>query len=40
MADKELIVRVCHAYATSAQWSNANPVLMSGEMGVESDTQK
>lgn len=40
MADKELIVRVCHAYATSAQWSNANPVLMSGEMGVESDTRK
>lgn len=40
MADKELSVRVCHAYATSAQWSNANPVLMSGEMGVESDTQK
>lgn len=40
MADKELIVRVCHAYATSAQWNNANPVLMSGEMGVESDTQK
>lgn len=40
MADKELIARVCHAYATSAQWSNANPVLMSGEMGVESDTQK
>lgn len=40
MADKELIVRVCHAYATSAQWSNANPVLMGGEMGVESDTLK
>ena len=40
MADKELIARVCHAYATSAQWSNANPVLMGGEMGVESDTLK
>lgn len=40
MADKELIVRVCHAYATSAQWSNANPVLIGGEMGVESDTLK
>ncbi len=40
MADKELIVRVRHAYATAAQWTSANPVLMSGEMGIESDTRK
>ena len=37
MATKELKARVKHAYLSAAEWSKANPILLSGEIGVDSD---
>lgn len=33
-------VRLILRHGTAAQWTTANPVLASGEMGVETDTNK
>lgn len=35
---KTVKARLKHPYRTAAQWTSANPVLLSGEMGYESDT--
>ena len=33
-------IRLILRHGTAAQWTTANPILASGEMGVESDTNK
>lgn len=40
MAEKTVYARVQNGYDTAANWSTNNPVLLAGEMGVESDTLK
>lgn len=40
MADKTLNIRIQLRNDTAANWTNANPLLLKGEMGVESDTGK
>ena len=37
MATKELKARVKHAYLSAAEWSKANPILLIGEIGVDSN---
>ena len=37
---KTVKARLKHPYRTAAQWTSANPVLLSGEVGYESDTGK
>ena len=38
MASKELNVIIKHRYDTSSNWTTNNPVLLAGELGIESDT--
>ena len=40
MATKIIEGKFMPQYKTAAQWSIANPVLLRGETGVESDTRK
>lgn len=40
MADKTLNIRIQLRNDTAANWTNANPLLLKGEMGVETDTGK
>ena len=40
MASKELNVKVKHRYDTASNWTTNNPVLLAGELGIESDTKK
>ena len=40
MADKLLNIRIQLRNDTAENWTNANPVLLKGEMGVETDTGK
>lgn len=40
MADKTLNIRIQLRNDTAANWTNANPILLKGEMGVETDTGK
>lgn len=40
MADKTLNVRQQQKYDTSTNWTSNNPILLAGEMGIESDTNK
>lgn len=40
MATKTLKGKFLPQYRTAAQWSAANPVLLAGEIGIESDTRK
>ena len=40
MADKTLNIRIQLRNDTAENWTNANPVLLKGEMGVETDTGK
>lgn len=40
MADRTLNIRIQLRNDTAENWTNANPVLLKGEMGVESDTGK
>lgn len=40
MASKELNVKVKHRYDTASNWIANNPVLLAGELGIESDTNK
>ena len=35
---KTVKARIKHPYRTAAQWTSTNPVLLSGEVGYESDT--
>lgn len=37
---KTLNTRIKHAYKTANEWTQSNPVLLEGELGVESDTKK
>ena len=39
MATKEIKARLRHTYLTATEWNSKNPVLLVGEIGVESDTQ-
>lgn len=39
MASKELNVKVKHRYDTALNWTTNNPVLLAGELGIESDTK-
>lgn len=34
------IIKIQHLRGTAAQWTNRNPVLPEGEIGVETDTEK
>jgi hypothetical protein len=38
--NKLINTRIQHKYDTSTNWSNENPTLLAGELGVESDTGK
>lgn len=38
MADKTLNARIKQKYDTAANWQTNNPILLAGEIGVESDT--
>lgn len=38
MAEKELNVRILHAYKTESEWSSSNPVLKAGEVGYVNDS--
>lgn len=40
MADRQLSVRILLRNDTALNWTNQNPVLARGEMGIESDTRK
>ena len=40
MADKTLNIRIQLRNDTAKNWTNANPILLKGEMGVETDTGK
>lgn len=40
MAQKTLTVRQKQKYDTATNWTTNNPVLLAGEIGVESDTNK
>lgn len=40
MADNILKVRVRHAYKTDAEWANANPILLKGEIAYSSDIRQ
>ena len=40
MEDKVISVKLRTQYDTAANWASNNPVLLSGELGVESDTLK
>ena len=40
MADNILKARVRHAYKTDAEWANANPVLLKGEIAYSSDIRQ
>lgn len=40
MADKTINTRQKQKYDTSTNWINNNPVLLAGEIGIESDTNK
>lgn len=40
MADNILKARVRHAYKTDAEWANANPVLLKGEIAYSSDIKQ
>lgn len=40
MASKELNVKVKHRYDSASNWTTNNPVLLAGELGIESDTGK
>ena len=40
MADKVISVKLRTRYDTTANWISNNPVLLSGELGIESDTLK
>lgn len=37
---KQLVVKIGHRYNTSEIWSLVNPILIKGEMGIESDTNR
>lgn len=38
MANKNIIARVQNKYDSSTNWASANPILLAGELGIESDT--
>lgn len=40
MADNILKARVRHAYKTDAEWANANPILLKGEIAYSSDIRQ
>ena len=40
MADNVISVKLRTRYDTAANWASNNPVLLSGELGIESDTLK
>ena len=40
MASKELNVKIKHRYDTASNWTTNNPVLLAGELGIESNTGK
>jgi len=40
MADKVISVKLRTRYDTAANWATNNPTLLSGELGIESDTLK
>jgi hypothetical protein len=40
MASKELNVKLKQRYDTASNWTTNNPVLLAGELGIESDTKK
>lgn len=40
MAERTLNVRIKQKYDTASNWSAKNPVLLAGEIGIESDTNK
>lgn len=40
MASKELNVKIKQRYDTASKWTTNNPVLLAGELGIESDTKK
>ena len=40
MADRTLNIRIQLRNDTAENWTNANPLLLKGEMGVETDTGK
>lgn len=37
---KTLYTRIKHAYKLSTEWTQNNPILLEGELGIESDTKK
>ena len=39
MANKEINARIQLRYDSSSNWSTSNPVLLRGELGIESDTR-
>ena len=39
MADKTINARIKHRVSTALEWATANPVLLLGEIGIESDTR-
>ena len=40
MANKTISARQRQKYDTSTNWASKNPVLLAGELGIESDTKK
>ena len=40
MANKNINVRLITRNDTAAKWAEKNPILMAGEIGVETDTRK
>ena len=35
-----MVVRIQLRHDTAQNWTNANPILLSGEVGIETDTNK
>jgi hypothetical protein len=38
--NKLINTRIQHKYDTSINWSTENPILLSGEIGIDSDTNR
>jgi hypothetical protein len=38
--NKIINTRIKHKYGISTDWSTKNPILLAGELGIESDTNK
>ncbi|MBS7328941.1 MAG: hypothetical protein KIG68_09405 [Oxalobacter sp.] len=36
----EIVLKIKHRYDTAARWTAQNPILLAGEIGIESDTRK